>query len=163
METIRRTRIALALATCIMLASFALLAGCANTQGQPPADPSSGSEVTLDAEGVMQIPLEYNAGTGYQWTCTLEPETGVAFIAYEYDEDLSEGELVEGGPLRHWVTLRAAAPGEVTLTCTLERPWQEGEPDSVQVYAFTVASNLQFYLDEDKSDYVLEPVRSYNS
>ena len=152
------------IAVIVALASLAALtlSGCAaNSQS---GSSSSGSLVTLDAEGVVMVPLDYNAGTGYEWQCTLSGDEGALFIASEDDEDLAKDQDIDGGPLRHWVTMRAAKPGNAVLTCELVRPWEKDtKPAETQVYSFTVDSNLQIQFNAADSTYQNEPEWGSNS
>ena len=142
------------------LALFALV-GCAGNAPSPSS--GSGEPVKLDNEGVMMVPLDYSAGTGFGWQCELSGDKDALFIADEYDEDLAKDEHIDGGPLRHWVTLRASAPGSATLTCNLVRPWEDGEPAETQVYVFDVNADLQILFEAEHSTYTHEPERAYNS
>ena len=152
------------IAVIVALASLAALtlSGCAaNSQS---GSSSSGSLVTLDAEGVVMVPLDYNAETGYEWQCTLSGDEGALFIASEDDEDLAKDQDIDGGPLRHWVTMRAAKPGNAVLTCELVRPWEKDtKPAETQVYSFTVDSNLQIQFNAADSTYQNEPEWGSNS
>ena len=152
------------IAVIVALASLAALtlSGCAaNSQS---GSSSSGSLVTLDAEGVVMVPLDYNAGTGYEWQCTLSGDEGALFIASEDDEDLAKDQDIDGGPLRHWVTMRAAKPGNAVLTCELVLPWEkDAKPAETQVYSFTVDSNLQIQFNAADSTYQNEPEWGSNS
>ena len=148
------------IALCV-LAAFGLV-GCSGNQQS--GSSSSGSLVTLDAEGVVMVPLDYNAGTGYEWQCTLSGDEGALFIASEDDEDLAKDQNIDGGPLRHWVTMRAAKPGNAVLTCELVRPWEKDtEPAETQAYSFTVDSNLQIQFNAADSTYQNEPEWGSNS
>ena len=110
------------------------------------------------------VPLDYNAGTGYEWQCTLSGDEGALFIASEDDEDLAKDQNIDGGPLRHWVTMRAAKPGNAVLTCELVRPWEKDtEPAETQAYSFTVDSNLQIQFNAADSTYQNEPEWGGNS
>lgn len=153
----------LAFAATLVICALAVLGliGCAGNQQTEPG--SSGSIVTLDAEGVVSVPLDYSAGTGFEWQCTLPEDDHTLTITSEGDEDLAADEQIDGGPLRHWVTLRAANPGTTTLTCELARPWEDGKPAEIQTYNFTVDSDLQITFNADDSDFVLDPVWGANS
>ena len=153
-------RIVLALAAICALATCAL-AGCTGSQSTPSG--SSGTTVSLDGEGIISVPLDYSAGTGFEWQCSLPEGDDVLSITEEWDENLAEGEDVDGGPLRHWVTMRATNPGATTLTCELVRPGKDGEHGETQTYYFTVDDNLQITFHTKDSNYTLDPVWSGNS
>ena len=155
--TLRRT-IAGMLAFVLMGVACVALAGCSDGKGTPS---SSGGIETVDAEGVAIIGLDYAAGTGYEWHCTLPDDNPqVLVIADEGDKDLADDsdEPIDGGPMRHSVVLRAANPGTAELVCELVRPWEENEdPAEVQVYSFTVDNDLQITFNAKDSVYENEP------
>ena len=158
-----QSRTALAAAFAIACVLIIAMVGCsgkgASTNPDPEPEPD---EVVLDAEGAMEVALDYSAGTGYAWECELEPE-GVLSIADEWSADMSEDEPIDGGPMRDYVLLRAVEPGKATLTCELVRSWEEEDPVETQVYVFEVDDALQITFMRDESDYVIEPERVYNS
>ena len=64
----------------LVCALIITLAGCSGKGVATDSDPEpKPTEVVLDAEGAMEVALDYNAGTGYEWECTLDPE-GVLMI-----------------------------------------------------------------------------------
>ena len=109
----------------------------------------------------MSIALDYNAGTGYEWQCAMDPE-GVLDLVSQDTNDLAKDKEMTGGPLQDVFTLRALKPGEVTVTFNLVRSW-EGEPAETQVYTFTVTDDLKMILNPYKSDFVNEPEWGSNS
>ena len=111
---------------------------------------------TAGAEGVVTLALDYNAGTGFEWTCTIEPE-GIVEQIGKKTEDLAEGEDIVGGGLRDLYTFRAQKPGAVVITFDLVRSWEDAEPAETQKFAFTVDENLGMTLNPYKSDFVNEP------
>ena len=102
---------------------------------------------------MVTIPLDYSAGTGYEWTYAADPE-GVVELVSETTKDLAADEMLDGGPLQERFTFRGAQPGEVTLTFTLSRSWEpDPEFDETQVYAFTVDDDLNMVLNPYKSEF----------
>lgn len=102
------------------------------------------------------IDLDYNAGTGYEWTYAADPE-GMVELVGQKTEDLAD-EDITGGPLKDHFTFRALQPGEVSITFELVRGWEsDEEPAETQVYAFTVTDDLQMILNPYKSDFTNEP------
>jgi predicted secreted protein len=143
--------------TAIVVALCALttcaLCGCAGNQQQ-----SSSSDSEAD---VISVALDYSAGTGYEWQCTLSGDEDALTVVKETDEDLAKDENIDGGPLQHQVTMKAAHPGTTVLTCELVRPWEKDvEPAETQVYNFTVDDNLQITFNAGKSTYTNDPVFS---
>jgi predicted secreted protein len=116
---------------------------------------ASASSATSGTADVVKIGLDYNAGTGYEWKCTMNPE-GVASIVSQETEDRANDKTMTGGPLNEVFTVRAEKPGEVMLTFDLVRNW-EGEPAETQVYAFTVSNDLKMTLNPYKSNFANEP------
>ena len=104
---------------------------------------------------MVVIGLERNAGTGYEWQCSIAPD-GVVEQVDQVTNGLAEGKNASGGPLRDDFTFKAMAPGEVVLTFDLARSW-EGEPAETQVYAFTVSNDLVMTLNPYKSSFENEP------
>ena len=119
------------------------------------ASSASASSATSGTADVVKIGLDYNAGTGYEWKCTMNPE-GVASIVSQETEDRANDKTMTGGPLNEVFTVRAEKPGEVMLTFDLVRNW-EGEPAETQVYAFTVSNDLKMTLNPYKSNFANEP------
>ncbi len=147
----------------MLFAMMLAMSGCGKGGGKADPEPDPGEVVALDAEGAVEVSLDYAAGTGYEWVCTVEPE-GVLSIQSQDTVDMTEGdEPIDGGPLRDYVMLRAAGPGKATLTCNLERSWEEGKPAETQTFVFDVNEDLQIQFLEDESDFVNPPERVYNS
>lgn len=151
------------------LAALVALSACSSGGGSSsssssasPSSASSSSSVTkTDSEDVVTIGLDYNAGTGYEWICTVEPEDAVTDLG-RTTEDLAADKTIAGGPLRDNFTFRAAKPGEVTITFNLIRSW-EGDPADTQVYAFTISDDLKMTLNPYKSNFENEPVWGSNA
>lgn len=163
-------RIVVALAA---LAAVVALASCSSGGGSSAADSgssavssasesASSSVAALDAESVVTVPLDRNAGTGYEWQCSIEPEGLVTQIGQTTD-NLAAGENISGGPLQDRFTFRAQAPGEVVITFDLVRGWEDGEPADTQVYAFTISDDLKMTLNPYKSSFENEPEWGGNS
>ena len=141
----------------VLVTLFALSA-CGGSSAASTAQSSSASsqEIVTDSESVVIISLDYNAGTGFEWSYEEDPEGMLTFLGKE-TEDLAKDELIDGGPLLDTFTFRAAKPGEVTLTFKLARSWEESPSDYTQVYAFDIDENLHMVLLPDKSNYETEP------
>ena len=130
-------------------ASSSVSASAGSSASSSSAAPATGSTATID--------LEYNAGTGYEWTYSADPD-GIVSLVSQDTESLSQDKNVSGGPLQEHFTFSAAKPGEVVLTFDLVRPWETGaDPAETQIYAFTVTDDLQMILNPYKSDFNLEP------
>ncbi len=153
-------RVVVALVALCALSACAFV-GCAGSQGT--SSSSTDDIVVIGGEGIISVPLDYSAGTGFEWQCSLPEDNDALWITEEWDEDLAKDEVIDGGPLRHWVTMRAANPGTTTLTCELVRPWEGGEHGGTQTYNFTVDTNLQITFNAENSSYVLDPIWGSNS
>ncbi|MBQ9001098.1 MAG: protease inhibitor I42 family protein [Eggerthellaceae bacterium] len=139
------------------------LAACTGS-GQGTTSSAESSNVQIaGGEGIVSVALDYSAGTGFEWDCVVSDDDPVLSIVDEGDQGLSDDETTTGGPLRHWVTLRAVAPGHDVLVCQLVRPWEDGEPAEVQTFDFTVDSNLQITFNAEASSYRNEPEWGSNS
>lgn len=149
-----------------------VLAGC-SSGGASSSSASSGSESSsssssssvevVGGEDVVSIALDYNAGTGYEWACSVEPD-GVVSLVGDRTEDMAAGQNLDGGPLRDTYTFRASAPGEAVITFDLVRGWEtDEEPAETQVYAFTVDDDLKMVLNPYKSSFDNEPEWGSNS
>ena len=167
-------------AALVAAALVVALAGCSSEGARSSASPDSsaaGSAAvaasvstatapspvsTAGAEGVVTLALDYNAGTGYEWACTVEPE-GVVTQVDKSTENLAEGESVTGGGLRDLYTFRAQKPGEAVITFNLVRSWEDADPAETQKFAFTVGEDLGMTLNPYKSDFVNEPEWGSNS
>ena len=138
------------------------LAGCSSQGSSSASSASSGSsgasssESVEDAQSVVEISLEYSAGTGFEWTYEVEPEGNVTFVD-KTTESKAKDSTIAGGPLVDTFTFRAARPGEVTITFKLARSWEDGDPAEEQVYCFAIDNQLQMTLNPYKSNFVLEP------
>ena len=149
-----------------VLAALFALAGCSSQAAESSSSSSgsssgsssvSSSSTSAAAQGdVVTIGLDYAAGTGFEWTCSEEPE-GIVEIIGQVTESKSSEENISGGPLQERFTFRAVKPGEVVLTFTLARSWETGDPAETQTYAFTVSDDLKMVVNPYKSDFANEP------
>lgn len=151
--------VALALAACSPQPASSSSASASSAASASVSASASAPSATATASGaadIVTIGLDYNAGTGFEWEYTVEPEGMVAVID-QATEDHAKDEAMTGGPLSEIFTLRAEKPGEVTVTFNLVRSW-EGEPAETQVYAFTVSNDLKMVLNPYKSNFDNEPI-----
>ena len=161
MSSILDTRLFVVLFMLVALLTGFTQAGCIQTPSAS-SGAASASLVTTDLEGRYAVALDYNAGTGYQWECSVEPE-GVFDIIGIATRDASEDKNI-GGQLRDYVNIIARAPGKATLTCELKRSWEEGvEPVEVQTFVFEVNGGLSMKFVPEESSFVNEPVETYSA
>ena len=152
----------LCLATCFALTACKLPA---QTSSSPSSvSPNSSDEpITTDLEERYAVLLDYNAGTGYEWVCTVEPED-IFDIIGTHTENMSDSkESTTGGPMRDYVNIIARAPGKATLTCELKRSWEDEEPAEVQTFVFEVNGGLGMTFIPEESSYVNEPVETFSA
>lgn len=158
---------AVALAACASGGSSSA-ASSASASGSSSASTSASSSsddtvVVLDGNLFVEILLDYNAGTGYEWTYTAEPEGVLSEIDRTTEGD-DGGEPVDGAPLTEAFVFITNQPGEVVLTFNLVRPGEEdAEPAETQVYAFTVDNEMSAVLNPYKSDFDRAPLISSGS
>lgn len=163
----KRTVVALAALVAVLALGACSSGGGSSVSAEPSSTSSvsesaSSSSAAAAAEGVVTIALDYNAGTGYEWKSTVEPEGLVAQVGQE-NKSMTADERISGEPLQDRFTFRAQAPGEVVITFDLVRSWEDGEPAETQVYAFTISDDLNMVLNPYKSDFVNEPEWGSNS
>lgn len=85
-----------------------------------------------------QITLKENLSTGYSWQWTVESHGGRVEVESRYVLDGAmadeSGLLPPGTGGRREITLIGCEPGEVTLTCTYQRAWEDAAPLYTLVY-----------------------------
>lgn len=109
---------------CLLLLMLLALLTCSLADG--PADAPA-----------PQISLKENLSTGYSWQWTVESAGGRVEIESRHvpDEAADESSLLPPGTGgRREITLIGCEPGEVTLTCTYQRAWEDAAPLYTLVY-----------------------------
>lgn len=85
-----------------------------------------------------QIVLKENLSTGYSWQWTVESHGGGIAVDSRSVPDASaadeSGIIPPGTGGRFELTLTGCEPGEVTLTCTYQRVWEDAAPLYTLVY-----------------------------
>lgn len=113
--------------------TLALLLGLAACQGQPPqATPTTvqaqaDAANTLEVGQILEVALEGNAGTGYQWQVVESGRPQLAAIAPSADT-ATAAPARPGGPVLQRLRFRAQQPGRALLRLEYRRPWERGEP-----------------------------------
>ncbi|MQP75460.1 hypothetical protein CQ393_06090 [Stenotrophomonas sp. MYb238] len=113
--------------------TLALLLGLAACQGQPPQTPPTivharaDSANTLEVGQILEVALEGNAGTGYQWQVVESGQPQLAAIAPSADT-ATAAPARPGGPVLQRLRFRAEQPGQALLRLEYRRPWERGEP-----------------------------------
>ena len=89
--------------------------------------------------------LKGNPTTGFDWHCEVDCE-GIVAIESEYMVDWQpsfDGDIMPAGTGGHSrFTLRGVAPGEVNITFTYRRAWEEKAPLYTLVYRVRVDEEL---------------------
>lgn len=158
----------------VMLLGLLALAGCSSGGGSSSGSGASSSasvstaasdssSAVASSDGVptsgnvVVMTLDNNAGTGYEWSYTVEPE-GVLSFAGQRTEEAGGSEPLAGGQVQEVFEFRADAPGEAVVTFTLARPGtNEVDPNLMQMYAYTVTDDLNIILNPYKSNFDHEP------
>ena len=90
--------------------------------------PAVMTEARADLPGAPMIMLKGNPTTGYSWSWEIDEER-VVDVGAEYAADWQfrqEGEpVLTGTGGRYLFILTGLNPGEVTITFTYKRPWEE--------------------------------------
>ena len=127
---------------CGVLAGLAFcVGGCGGGNAALPAATLTvhqgdlGSAVALHVGESVDIALDANATTGFQWHCKWTPETGLELVGDEYVPDQP---IIPGsGGVQHFV-LRATQAGTVTVTLQYGRWWPGGEVEDPQTLTVNV-------------------------
>ena len=113
--------------------TLALLLGLAACQGQPPQAAPAVVQARADAANtlavgqILEVALEGNAGTGYQWQVVEPGQPQLAAIAAPA-EATTAAPSRPGGPTLQRLRFRAEQPGQARLRLEYRRPWERDEP-----------------------------------
>ena len=94
-----------------------------------------GGAVALHVGETVDIALEANATTGYEWHCAWAPEAGLELVSDQYVVD--QPAIPGSGGVQHFV-LRAAQVSTVTATLQYGRWWPGGEISDPQTLTVNV-------------------------
>lgn len=112
-----------------MAVFVALAVGCGAEKGTA-VEITSGS--VLFSQSDMEVKLDANPTTGYEWTASID---GTAVTAngdqYVAASDGSQPATGEGGV--HTFNFKADGSGEATITFTYARSWEPSEDDKTVV------------------------------
>ena len=90
--------------------------------------------------------LVENPTTGYQWAYQASAEGILTLVKDEFlmPEQAAEGEALVGAPGTHYWVFQGAAEGDVTLTFSYARSFEEGvKPEATITYTYHVDSAMQ--------------------
>jgi inhibitor of cysteine peptidase len=125
-------------AELVVLVTALLLAGCgpgADVVALAAAD--RGSSVELAVGDVIEVALDSNPSTGYDWHLDALDETVVA-VAGEPRHEPADGGLGAGG-VTTW-RFEAVAPGVTDLRLVYDRVWEAAPPEATFEVAVRVRS-----------------------
>lgn len=107
---------------------LAALTACAadETAGSAPQTimlPPEGGQVDARPGDFLELTLEANPSTGYAWE--LAPMDAEVLALDGEPVSKPESDLI-GAPVSQTFRFKAAGPGQVTLSMSYRRPWEEG-------------------------------------
>jgi predicted secreted protein len=137
----KRQAIAAAVLVLLIIGTAVAAAGCG---GAAKADgvvkiteADNGKNITVKSGDLVQVILEGNPTTGYEWTVTIPdaskgvlPQQGQAVYAQQ-----NTGTNVVGAGGAYTFTFKGATAGQTTLTFGYARPFEKGKPP---IKTFTV-------------------------
>jgi predicted secreted protein len=91
------------------------------------------------------IELKGNPTTGYTWMYTIEDES---IIQVEEDVQYLGKNGMVGAPSLFKYTIKSRKQGSTGLRFEYKRPWEDGEPEAVQLYEVTVEQNGEITITE---------------
>lgn len=134
-----RKRIRMLLIGACTCAVLILAAGCADSSGAVKMN-VDGGRVDYGA-GDLAVLLDSNPTTGYEWTYDMDGTAMEAPEAGDYvADDLTTGLNGAGGV--QIFQFKADGSGEVTLTFTYARSWEQTDSDKTLVLKITVANGM---------------------
>lgn len=117
----------LALVGACMAAFVACAVGCATAQGTEVEVTDGRAQFS---QGELEVQLDANPTTGYEWTCAIEGDAVTAEgDNYVAPGDSNEPKAGEGGV--QIFAFKASGSGEATLTFTYARSWESTDSDKV--------------------------------
>lgn len=129
------TKIALVIAGIAALAVVAALSSCSSTPQQ-----------------TIKIPLQSNAGTGYEWV--VDGETPSTLQQMEATTEPQGDEEMVGGPVVTTYIFQAIEEGDGTISFRLERAGEPADDDAQITYHFTVGKDLNVTFDSSEGTYI---------
>lgn len=94
-----------------------------------------GSTVAVAVGELIDIALQANPTTGYQWRCQWEPQEALELVDAPYIP--TQPVMTGSGGVQHFL-LRALQPGVVTVTLQYGRWWEGGELEEPQTVTLNV-------------------------
>ncbi len=88
----------------------------------------------------LEIVLEGNPTTGYEWTYQIEDESILVIDSTNYEEDNTEEEIVGSGG-KYTYNFKAVGEGETKITFNYERSFEDVEPIYKLTYTVSVNEN----------------------
>lgn len=115
----------LLVATCVILVLAG--AGCSQPSATVVTDQDDGSTVYLSVGDTLEVRLEANATTGYEWGVDDPAPGNLQLSSSEYEPGPPNLAPVAGSGGTAVFVFEAVAMGDDTLSLTYEQPWEAGE------------------------------------
>jgi len=101
---------------------------------------------TSQKESTIIINLDSNPSTGYSWQLEISGEGEAELIEESYEEK-NRMEYVTGAPGVETFVLQPTKAGELKLTFSYLRPWEEGIPaEEIKTFTYQIKEDLSFTL-----------------
>ncbi len=112
-----------------ILTAMVILSSCGGKEGEKSAlgAEDTGNEVTLTVGEKMQINLEANPTTGYEWEVAEVDEKVLRETGTVYKPDSDSSDMVGNGG-KEILTFEAVGAGKTTLRLIYHQPWDEAPP-----------------------------------
>lgn len=118
-----------ALAVLVVAAVGAMASGCGGSQagGVVKADKSAaGSTVTMKVGQTLEVTLEGNPSTGYEWTVAAPAGTALEQVG---EAEFKSQSTLTGAPGTYLFRFKAKAKGETELKFEYKRSWETTPQD----------------------------------
>lgn len=97
----------------------------------------------------LEIKLDGNPTTGYEWTCEIEDDKIIKEISSDYE---SGNDNVEGASGTYTFVYEGIKEGTTTLTCNYARSFEENSTEDSKEYKITVDKDLYITYKEINND-----------
>ncbi len=101
-------------------------------------------KVDIDGD-VFKLSIEENASTGYAWVHKINKEDHVSFINTDYK---AADTTVVGASGQRFFEFEVKGDGVSTITLTLERSWEKGAAETIEVLVYKNGDKV--FIEEDQ-------------
>jgi len=101
-------------------------------------------KVDIDGD-IFKLSIEENASTGYAWVYKINKEDHVSFLSTEYK---AADTTVVGASGERVFEFEVKDNGVSTITLTLERSWEKGAAETIEVLVYKNADKV--FIEEDQ-------------